>query len=317
MAAVALGMSVAIAAIALGSEPAVRWETVSESELNILVDDVRVATFSIGDARIRRPFFANVIAPCGIPMTRRFPPMAGEDLVDHDTMHPGIWLAFSDINRQDFWRNRATVKTELLSKRADSGIATIVFRNRYCTLEKKDPICDEHCTVRWIIRPDHYLVLWDSTLSSNFPFTLGDQEEMGLGVRLATPLRSSSSREDILTAGNGNIFDAAGRRGEKEVWGKSSRWCNYSGVIDGRQVGAVLMPHPDNFRPSSFHVRGTGFVAANPFGSKVFGRSDDGSIRVEPGEMMRLRFGLLFYCSDVERADFHSEFEGYVAAAKD
>ena len=32
-----------------------------------------------------------------------------QDLDDHPTMHPGLWLAFGDINGADFWRNKGRV----------------------------------------------------------------------------------------------------------------------------------------------------------------------------------------------------------------
>ncbi len=36
----------------------------------------------------------------------------GVDALDHDTMHPGIWLGFGfgDISGHDFWRNKAAME---------------------------------------------------------------------------------------------------------------------------------------------------------------------------------------------------------------
>jgi hypothetical protein len=48
-------------------------------------------------------------APSGVAVTRHHPPIAGSDATDHDTMHPGVWLAFGDLNAQDFWRNKARI----------------------------------------------------------------------------------------------------------------------------------------------------------------------------------------------------------------
>src|SRR5262245_2261495 len=60
------------------------------------------------DARIKRPFLAHLHAPDGTQVTRNHPPKAG-DAGDHDTMHPGLWLAFGDLGGADFWRNNGTV----------------------------------------------------------------------------------------------------------------------------------------------------------------------------------------------------------------
>ena len=40
---------------------------------------------------------------------RTHPPGDG-DATDHATMHPGVWLAFGDINGEDFWRNKARIE---------------------------------------------------------------------------------------------------------------------------------------------------------------------------------------------------------------
>lgn len=68
-----------------------------------------VTTYVFRDDKILRPYFANVHAPGGIQVTRNHPPVAGADPTDHDTMHPGVWLAFGDLSGQDFWRNKARV----------------------------------------------------------------------------------------------------------------------------------------------------------------------------------------------------------------
>ena len=50
-------------------------------------------------------------------------------------------------------------------------------------------LCEEVCTYTFQVRPAGYLILWDSTFESNRSgLYFGDQEEMGLGVRVATPL---------------------------------------------------------------------------------------------------------------------------------
>jgi hypothetical protein len=77
----------------------------------VIITDVGrpVATYVFRDDKIWRPYFANVRAPGGIQVTRNHPPVPNVDATDHDTMHPGVWLAFGDLSGQDFWRNKARV----------------------------------------------------------------------------------------------------------------------------------------------------------------------------------------------------------------
>ncbi|MBM3861792.1 MAG: hypothetical protein FJ395_19385, partial [Verrucomicrobia bacterium] len=63
-----------------------------------------VATYVFRDDKVLRPHFKQLHAPGGIQVTRNHPPVAGQDATDHDTMHPGVWLAFGDISGNDFWR---------------------------------------------------------------------------------------------------------------------------------------------------------------------------------------------------------------------
>ena len=60
------------------------------------------ANYVYEDEQTLRPYFANVHAPGGIRVTRMHPVEPDSEGSDHGTMHPGIWLAFGDINGADF-----------------------------------------------------------------------------------------------------------------------------------------------------------------------------------------------------------------------
>jgi hypothetical protein len=284
--------------------------TRKRTELEITIGGRPFATYVFRDEKILRPFFANVFSPSGIQATRPHPPRAGQDLTDHATMHPGIWLAFGDISGADFWRNKARVEhvgfTRQLTDATDS--ATFSVRNRYVSGEKT--ICTETCRHAIHIRPNGYLLVYDSTFTGEMPFTFGDQEEMGLGVRVASSLR--------VQGGQGQIQNAAGLQDEKQVWGKTSDWCDYSGITNKQRVGMLLMPHPENFRASWFHARDYGFVAANPFGRMAFTRGEKSQVVVKQGETFRLRFGVLIH-SEPEglSIDGKSAFADYLKVESD
>ena len=76
----------------------------------VVINGMPVAVYCYEDKQTLRPYFAHVRTLGGLPVTRNHPPIAGFDLPDHDTLHPGIWLAFGSINGFDFWRNKASVK---------------------------------------------------------------------------------------------------------------------------------------------------------------------------------------------------------------
>jgi hypothetical protein len=274
------------------------------------------ATYVYRDPVITRPYFAHVHAPGGIQATRTQPPVAGEDLTDHPTFHPGIWLAFGDLNGADDWRLTAPVEhTGIDVTFTSPGESTFFAQKRYLPPGGDgEPICEElfRCAVRVI--PQGYLIDWDSTFTSEREFAFGDQEEMGLGLRVATPLRASRQADGEVPAGNGEIRDAEGRANEAGVWGKSADWCDYSGEIDGQRVGMTIFCHPENFRPSWFHARDRGLLVANPFGRAAFRQGEPSRVVVRPGESLRLRYGILVHATaaDAEPIDVAAAYSRYL-----
>jgi hypothetical protein len=290
-----------------------------QGRLAIVIDGLPVAVYCYEDSQIPRPYFAHVRAPSGIQVTRHHPPIEGQDRVDHGTLHPGIWMAFGDISGRDYWRLSARVRhAEFTEQPAGGpGSGSFTVRNQYLDRENETGVvCEELARYTFMARPAGYLLLWDSTFSSDREFTFGDQEEMGLGFRVATPLRSDQRGEGGLAPGTGRILDSEGRRNGEQVWGNTADWCDYSGTVSGQRVGIAVFCHPKNFRASRFHARDYGFLAVNPFGQQAFGQGEKSAVVVRPGEKLRLRFGLLIHSGskDIE-PDFDAAYADYVKLA--
>lgn len=258
-----------------------------DGSLQILVGGRSIAEYVFEDEHVLRPYFRHLRTLSGKQVTRTHPPGETEELNDHPTMHPGLWMAFGDLNGADFWRNKGRVRHVEFLKQPEGGRGrgSFTVRNSYET--EDGPICTEDCEIAVVVRPDGYLLNWSSQFHSDRgDFAFGDQEEMGLGVRVRTPLA---------VAKGGTIEDSEGRRNGAEVWGKQAEWCEYRGVLDGERVGVVLMPSPRNFRRSWFHARDYGLLAANPFGRNAFTRGGKSRIPVRRGDTFHLGFGVLVY----------------------
>jgi hypothetical protein len=260
------------------------------------VDGKTVATYVYEDPDILRPYFTALKAPSGVQVTRHHPPQKGLDADDHATMHPGLWLAFGDISGNDFWRNKARVKHAgfMNEPRASGEHAGFAVRNQY--LANGEIVCEETCKITVLIRPAGYLILWDSEFRSDREtFYFGDQEEMGLGIRLATPIV-------VKNKAGGRILDNQRNINEKGIWGRQSLWCDYAGRVGNIFAGVMIMPDPDNFGPCRWHVRDYGFMTANPFGHKAFNLGEPSKVIVTPGKTLRLGFGILLHSSNDEKA---------------
>ena len=281
------------------------------AEVCVTVDGEDVATYVYADSTIPRPYFAHVHGPGGVQLTRNHPPIEGRDRTDHATMHPGIWMAFGDFNGTDIWRNKGRVVHERFVQKPSGGSnrGWFAVKNRYET-GVGETICFEVCRFTFLVRPHGYLLLWDSTFSSDREFYFGDQEEMGLGVRLSTPIAVTSEQ-------GGRILDSEGRKNGAGIWGKTADWCDYSGPIHGTFAGIAVMPHPENFRPCWWHARDYGFMAANPFGRAAFHAGSPSKIVIGPGADLRLQFGLLIHASEKENdLDVAAAYQDYLAMCR-
>jgi Family of unknown function (DUF6807) len=287
-------------------------------KVQITIGGKPVALYVFEDSEITRPYFAHVHAPDGLQVTRNYPPVAGQDSMDHSTFHPGIWLAFGDLSGSDSWRLRAPVVQESFIEEPGGGPGrgSFAVRNRYLDQEDNDKVvCKEQCKYTISARPAGYLLTWDSTFSSDDEFYFGDQEEMGLGFRVATPLRVEAG-DGSIPPGNGTMMDAKGRKNGAEIGGNSSAWCDYSGTLAGQHVGMTLFCYPDNFRPSWFHARDYGFLEANPFGRAAFHKGEPSKVVVKPGEKLRLRYGILIHSGPEDSSpDLSAAYQDYLEVA--
>jgi hypothetical protein len=257
--------------------------------LIITHNSMPVAHFVFADAEILRPYFAHVHAPNGVQVTRTHPPVAGIDSVDHATMHPGVWLAFGNISDQDFWRNKASIQHEKFTASASSDEHQLTFATESTLISTSKKMLGKlNSAFRITSQPDGYLLIWNATITSTTDdFVFGDQEEMGFGARVATSISEKNG---------GQIQNSEGVKGAKAAWGRTAKWCDYSGVISNRLVGLTVMSHPKNFRSSWFHSRDYGLLVANPFGQKAFTNQSEASrIRLARGEAFQLGFAAFIH----------------------
>jgi hypothetical protein len=257
-----------------------------DGRLTIHHRDTPLAVYVYQDAEILRPYFTDVHSLTGRRITRTHPPKEPE-ATDHPTMHPGIWLAFGSLGPGDYWRNKGRVEHVAFvdEPKADDDVVTFRVKQRY--VADGQTVCEEVCRHTIRVREEGWWLRYDSEFRGGPKAVFGDQEEMGLGVRMTAKL--------CVKGGQGRIRNDAGDVNEAGVWGKPARWCDYGGLVDGRRLGAVVVPHPENPWTSRFHVRDYGLMVANPIGQKAF-KVDFPEIRViDPAEPLRLRFDVFVY----------------------
>jgi len=244
---------------------------------------------------ILRPFFANLRAPDGTQITRTFPPVEGIDATDHADMHPGLWLGFGNLAGEDFWRNKGRIHHGGFLKDPEWQGDRLTFTTNSSLIGSAGgEIAMMENRFEFIPEQGVMRIVWDAILTPVIEgFFFGDQEEMGLGVRVATPLTEKCG---------GLVTNSFGTTTAKATWGQPAAWCDYSGLIDGKRVGVMIVPDAINSPPSWWHNRDYGVFESNPFGRSAMKQGELSRIEVNPGETYRLKHHVILHSAQEDEA---------------
>jgi hypothetical protein len=285
------------------------------------------------NAKVTKPYLWPLRAPSGTYITRAWPmedvteeaaekrpQRNGPPAMDH--LHQrGLWFAHDTVNKTDFWNNEWSYFADLHRKNLGrinlkkigemksgktQGSVTATFE--WTDMEGNNPLLTEQRVMTFYSDPKLRYFDVDITLTALSPVTFGDGKDGALGIRLRPALQEDK--------GVSHITNAEGLVGEKQVWGKPSEWCDYSGEISGEKVGVAILDHPANpHHPVRWHARAYGLFAANPWGIAAFtnDKSQDGSMTIEPGKSLRYRYRVIIHPGTVKDAGIAGLYTKYTA----
>lgn len=276
------------------------WFKEFDTRLDIYLDNQHITTYLKSHPVLTRRALVNFKTPSGIQVTRNFPPKRPEDIdpgytgengIIHPHMHPGLWIGFGDLNGHDYWRLKAKVIFDGFtdSPKGTDNTATFTTRNHYYTTDQQSIVCTQTTTYKLQRIEQGLLMNIDAHFKSDdHDFYFGDQEESGLAVRIASPLR--------VTGGNGTILNDRGEKNGQQIWGKPAKWMNYGGTLNNKHVGVMIVPNPENPRPSWLHARDYGVVAINPFPKQPKERRQPYvKTHVKQGTTFKLSYAVIIY----------------------
>ncbi|REJ95457.1 MAG: hypothetical protein DWQ34_06020 [Planctomycetota bacterium] len=223
--------------------------------------------------------------------------------------HKGIWLSIDEVNGIRFWAEDGVIRNvgvEILEEQGDP--ARFRVTNHWLGEDEK-PVAIETTTISVFA---NRLLVYDITFAADEkPVTFDDTKEGLFGIRLPNSMREFISE--------GPITGADGVVGSAELWGKPAAWIDYVGAVDGHSFGVTLMDHPENFRPSRYHVRDYGLFSINPFGEAAYSRGDEEAkpVTLQPGETLNLRYGLYVHAGGVEEGQVAEAYEQFVAVEEE
>ncbi len=244
-----------------------------------------------------KPIVYPILGPGQIPMTRNYP--MKRDIPGEANDHPhhkSMWFGHGDVNGVSFWHEEGKIVNENVAVTHDPQQPSITMTNKL--LNPADQlVCRETVQITFRVQPGARIVDWQETLhAGDQPLRFGDTKEGSMGLRVHPSLRLENDTRRGVTTANGTALNSEGVRGG-DVWGKQAKWVDYSGKINGREMGIAFFDHPQNLRhPSYWHARAYGLFAANPFGlSQFVGPGNDGSYTVPAGDVLQLRYRFVFH----------------------
>jgi hypothetical protein len=224
---------------------------------SLCIDGVERVGYEFGEGG-SRPFLFPLVGPSGAVLTR-----LGHPNPSGHEHHKSIWFGHASVGGINFWEERPNTDIRIRHR----GVRLYQDGHAWGGLVAE---LDWWAHGKSILRQELTIVI-EARLSDRFVLDLqsrfespdGNPVELGrtnfgfLGVRVAKTMSE--------LFGGGRLTDVEGLRGEAAIFGKTSRWVDYSGPsAPGKLEGICVMDHPSNpNHPTRWHARGDGWVGAS------------------------------------------------------
>jgi hypothetical protein len=291
-------------------------------KIAIEIDGKPFTDFYVVGPDVTKPYLHPLRAATGTYATRMWPmqDVPEEQGTTKDHKHQrGLWIAHEGVNGVDFWNNEASYTTPNRGRIVLRKLGTIASGKEKGTLAATfdwvspagDALVREDRVMTFYSSPTLRVIDLDVTLTALRDVTFGDKKDGFFGIRMRPALQEDT--------GSGHIVNADGLAGEKQLWGKTSDWCDYSGQIASEKLGIAILDHPKNPRhPARWHARAYGLFAENPFGLAVFtgDTSQNGAMTVASGQQLRFRYRVIIHPGDAASAGVANLWKTYAAASQ-
>ncbi len=313
--------------------------SVGKDAIEFKAGSVVVAKYATA-ASVAKPYLYPVLAPNGVGVTRAWPVekgLPGEASTDHvhqksvwfchgDVIPEGVELKVKSANKGDkgvdFWSETkdksgtarhgtiACVKVGKPVQHAKDH-ASIETHNEWRTPDGVK-IMDEVRVIHFTDGKEGRTFAFDIALKATVcPITFGDTKEGSFGIRVHDALRPQEKTGATVTTAEGKTV-APPTKDNMPIWGYPTDWIDYSGKIDGTEVGIAVFDHPSNPR-SSWHVRAYGLNAANPFGRvlSLFPSQRDKTelLKIAKGGELKLKYAVYAHTGGVTSGKVAEAFD--------
>ncbi len=315
-----LSFALIVCTLTCGAQQAVNIQR-NGNQIEVTIGGKPFTTYYF-DPKVAKPYLMPLRSAQGTIVTRGYPvanevPAGSQHDPSFEPHQRPLYFTHGSIDGLDFWGEEAFDKyyndhfkqnyghmvMQKISE-ARGGMIRAEF-----TLEGPGGMVIGDETQTFTFRGDDHTRIIDCEFTvhaTHGPLTFGDTKEGTFGIRLAKQLDSPPS----------HMVNSQGAEGEKAIWGKRADWVNYDGKVEGEDVGIAILDHPKSFRhPTTWHARGYGLFAANPFGLRDFTRDpkQDGSWTVPVQQSLTFRYRVIIHHGDYHAANIAEAYQKYAA----
>lgn len=244
-----------------------------------------------------KPFFSPVRSEGGTIVTR------GLEKPEDHPHHKGIWLSIDEINGIKYWAEQGRIENQSVEILEANGNPAALQVTNHWLGDKGQTVLIE--TTKVSIFANRLMIYDIKFTAGKEPVVFEDTKEAGFGIRLANTMREKEG---------GHIVNAEGLVGEKEAWGKHSKWVDYYGEVEGETHGVALFDSPGNPHPSRYHVRGYGLFTLSPFGDKAYSRGEAPAhpLHLKPGQSYEMTYGIYIHPGDTKQGHVAEAYQQFL-----
>lgn len=268
-----------------------------EQRIDVLMNENLFTSYLFSDS-LAKPVLYPVRSSTGDTVTRMFPlrHVAGES--DDHPHHCGVWFAVNEVNGNEFWKNTETSPQIRLSGILQAANDSLIVEHSWIDTTGT-PILSEWRLMQFLQGENYYMIDFEFRLRALVDIHIEDTKEGLFAIRVADWLREQD--------GSGEFLNSDGYSSEINTWGRRARWMRLQGHRNNRQVGIVIINHPESFNyPTYWMNRGYGLFAANPFGQLVYQQHHGikmptaSNLTLTRGETVFFGFKLIVYTGNME-----------------
>ncbi len=263
---------------------------------------------------LKKPFLYPVLLDGKYPMTRGYPmeDIDGEPKDHHH--HTSWWVAYGEVNDSNFWHesddSEERQRTDDVSVLSGPVFGRIHAKNSWVNGEKTEVSEERIYTFYANDSVDRVTDMKVTFTATDGDVIFHDTKEGGICSFRMNPQIDEKT-------GNGKMTNSEGGQTAGECWGKPAKWNDYSGSLDGQNLGIAVFDHPDNLRyPTRWHIRDYGLYGANSFGLSYFTEKEDerlnGEYTIEDGDSLVFHYRTFIHLGDTQEANIETHYQAYV-----